>query len=881
MSSAAQKQPGGTESLTPSAVNHILMELLIYFGRAVVVFYPVYLTGYLGLSISWILLCMLMFTWWQKNRRWKDVRIDSAIDLVDNEANIISSELKKSLQMASWINFTDVEKVQWMNKVLEQAWPFFGMYMEKLLRENIQPTVRISNSALKMFTFTKIHFGHKPLRITGMRAYTHEVDQREVILDMNIDYDSDVDIDADVNAAIKVGIKGLKFRGMLRVVLEPLISQAPLVGGVTFFFIRRPTLQINWTGMTNLLDSPAFSSLSEEAIIDIIASLLVLPNRMCIPLIDQLKVDQMRFPLPRGVVRVHVLEARDLVAKDTYMMGMVKGKSDPYVTLRVGNRLFKTKTIKENLHPKWNEVYEFVIHEAPGQELEIELYDEDRDKDDFLGRYNLDFGEVKREKEMDQWFPLENIPHGEIHLKLQWLALSTDPSLLNESNAGLSCAMVAVYLDNASNLPKDQKELTVHQKHGKHNKEARLTKKNLGPNSYVEFTLDKDVQKSKVAYLSKNPVWEQGFNFFVQNVKTQQLTLQVKDQEKKSVLGSLNIPIYRLYTISSMCLDQNFLLERSGPNSQIKLKVTLRILTEERPPPKIPVSSPSNVKQQNQQVKAGGNAAATATATKATAATATAATATAATATATKATAATPAAFTAAAAPAAAAATSVPSNGAPAASSPGLPGVPLDGTNKAASPQPRRNSFLASETSKPSNLNMRRYDSHSLLSENSIASSRFDLTDGASFPQAIRDHQGSFGEINLTVRYATMRNKLMVLVHSCRDLFPCSDSGTDSYVRIYLLPDVSWRHRKKTHVKKKTVKPVFEEKFEFDVPLEEAQTRQLDVSVKNNKMFRKRERPDIGMLMLDLSQIDLVKGTSDWFELTIPGLSRSTRQSHF
>lgn len=42
-----------------------------------------------------------------------------------------------------------------------------------------------------------------------------------------------------------------------------------------------------------------FSSLSEETIMDIIASLMVLPNRMCIPLIDQVKVDQMRFPLPR------------------------------------------------------------------------------------------------------------------------------------------------------------------------------------------------------------------------------------------------------------------------------------------------------------------------------------------------------------------------------------------------------------------------------------------------------------------------------------------------------------------------------------------------------------------------------------------------------
>lgn len=61
---------------------------------------------------------------------------------------------------------------------------------------------------------------------------------------------------------------------------------------------------------------------------------------------------------PQGVVRVHLLEATDLVAKDTYMMGLVKGKSDPYATIRVGNHSFKSKTIKENLHPKWNEVYE-------------------------------------------------------------------------------------------------------------------------------------------------------------------------------------------------------------------------------------------------------------------------------------------------------------------------------------------------------------------------------------------------------------------------------------------------------------------------------------------------------------------------------------------
>lgn len=79
--------------------------------------------------------------------------------------------------------------------------------------------------------------------------------------------------------------------------------------------------------------------------------------------------------------------------------------------LQIGNQLFQSKTVKESLHPKWNEVYEVrgdtppppsdltvtlfhnlllwsqaLVYEHSGQHLEIELFDEDPDKDDFLGR---------------------------------------------------------------------------------------------------------------------------------------------------------------------------------------------------------------------------------------------------------------------------------------------------------------------------------------------------------------------------------------------------------------------------------------------------------------------------------------------------------------
>lgn len=31
-----------------------------------------------------------------------------------------------------------------------------------------------------------------------------------------------------------------------------------------------------------------------------------------------------------------------------------------------------------------------------------------------------------------QWFPLDGVPHGEVHLKLQWYALKDDPNLPTE-----------------------------------------------------------------------------------------------------------------------------------------------------------------------------------------------------------------------------------------------------------------------------------------------------------------------------------------------------------------------------------------------------------------------------------------------------------------
>lgn len=110
-----------------------------------------------------------------------------------------------------------------------------------------------------------------------------------------------------------------------------------------------------------------------------------------------------------------------------------------------------------------------LVYEHPGQELEIELFDEDPDKDDFLGSLMIDLTEVEKERLLDEWFTLDEVCKGKLHLKLEWLTLMPDTSALDKvltdiradkspANDGLSSSLLILYLDSARNLPSNPLE---------------------------------------------------------------------------------------------------------------------------------------------------------------------------------------------------------------------------------------------------------------------------------------------------------------------------------------------------------------------------------------------------------------------------------------
>ncbi|KAJ8336606.1 hypothetical protein SKAU_G00378260 [Synaphobranchus kaupii] len=801
-------------------------QMWIKFGKTFAILFPIYVLGYFEFSFSWILIGLAAFFWWRKNRGNKDDRISRALAFLDEEERTARQSVTTS-ELPPWVHFPDVERVEWLNKTVKQMWPYICQFVDKLFRETIEPAVKGANPHLSSFCFSKIDMGDKPLRVNGVKVYTENVDKRQIIMDLQISFVGNTEIDCDIKKYYcRAGIKSIQLHGVMRVIMDPLLGDMPLIGAISVFFLKKPLLDINWTGLTNMLDIPGLNGLCDNLIQDIIYSYLVLPNRITIPLVGEVQLAQLRFPIPKGVLRIHFLEAQDLEGKDKFLGGLIKGKSDPYGVIQIGNELFQTKTVKESTHPKWNEVYEAMVYEQSGLHLEIELFDEDPDKDDFLGSLMIDVAELHKEQKVDEWFVLEEVSTGKLHLKLEWLSLLSTPEKLDQAlmsikagkgqaNDGLSSAVLVVYLDSARNLPSGKKVSS-------------------DPSPFVQFTVGHKVYESKTRYKSNEPVWEEAFTFLIHNPKSQELEVEVKDEKHECSLGTLVMPLSRLLEAEEMTLNQRFPLNNSAPSSTLKMKIALRVLCLEKAGQS---DQPSSVQVRKASATASnpGNASAGPSVSDAP-----------------------DPAF------------DPPLSSAPSTYSlhhPGEgphPGSPmrLADSNLAISGSQQHLGYkestpsIASDLSNPLATQELQQRLHQL--QNGSAPSHFPL-----------------GEIQLTIRHSSQRNKLIVVIHGCRNLISFTDSGSDPYVRLYLLPDKRRSGRRKTSTLKKNLNPVYDQTFEFSVSIIELHRRTLDVAVKNGGGLLSKHKGLLGKVLVDLTYEDISKGWTQWFDLTEDGLRRT------
>ena len=457
-------------------------------------------------------------------------------------------------------HLSDKENAVWLNEIISRSWSAIEGLTRNILMETVEPELQqMLPVSLKSLHFEKFELGNKPPYIGNIISYSCQKNSRpsEFMMDVDVFYHGDAQVKFTVKN-VKMGITDFQIHGTLRIILKPLLHCEPIVGGVTVFFLKRPQIAFNLTNLLNLLEFPGLKKTLRQIVSDVIAKNVVLPNRIAIPLAGVVDPSDLQYPIPEGVLRVHLVEARGLVDSDSSLIG--SGSTDPYAVLEVGAQTFRTTRKKNDSSPVWQETFEAFVDNCEGQELHICLYDHDiASKDTKIGEVNFKICSVVEVGALDIWMPLEKTKQGRVHLKLDWYTLSSDPTHFRDSKAPESVAVLIVKLINVANLPSRKKSI--------------LARKIHCAVSVGETTL------SSTCTTGEELTWKQSLRFLLTDPHEE---ARIEVLEGDGPLGFMVFSAMKLTEYQDMTLRDSFPLQspdgESGNGGFIKCKFVLRAL---------------------------------------------------------------------------------------------------------------------------------------------------------------------------------------------------------------------------------------------------------------------------------------------------------------
>lgn len=193
-------------------------------------------------------------------------------------------------------------------QIIHQVWPNANHFARDLVHDVIEPKVATALAEYKMsgFKFDRILLGTIPPRIGGVKVYDKNVARNEIIMDLDLFYASDCDITFQL-AGMRGGIKDFQIHGMLRVIMKPLITKIPLVGGLQIFFLNNPNIDFNLVGVVDLLDMPGLSDMLRRIITEQIGAIMVLPNKLPIALSNEVPSVALKMPEPEVLLLIMYL----------------------------------------------------------------------------------------------------------------------------------------------------------------------------------------------------------------------------------------------------------------------------------------------------------------------------------------------------------------------------------------------------------------------------------------------------------------------------------------------------------------------------------------------------------------------------------------------
>jgi Ca2+-dependent lipid-binding protein len=460
---------------------------------------------------------------------------------------------------------TDVESLEWINSFLVKFWPIYAPHICETIVASVDQVLSTSTPAfldsIRMKFFT---LGTKPPRLEHVKTYP-KADDDIVLMDWKFSFTPGDRMDMTARQlkekinpkiilAIKIGVgpitkeldvivEDFACSGLMRVKIK-LQQEFPHIEKVEICFLGKPDIDYVCKplgGETLGFDInfiPGLESFILEMIHGNLAPIMYDPNVFPIEIAKMLAgnpVDQ-----AIGVVAVTIHGASGL--KNPEPLG---GSTDPYCVVSLNNRdeLGKTKTIKSNSNPRWNETI-FVIVSSFTDALTLSVFD---------------FNEFRKDKELGTAnFALDRLEHVNDHenLSLDILANGKVRGVIS-ADIRFFPILEGLKLADGKQEPPPESNTGI----------ARFTveqAKELGGksiigqfNPYAVLLLNgREVHTSKKLKGTSNPIWpDAAKEFLITDRRTAKLGLVVKDD--RGIAGDQVLGTYQLKMEDMMqMLDQ-------------------------------------------------------------------------------------------------------------------------------------------------------------------------------------------------------------------------------------------------------------------------------------------------------------------------------------
>ncbi|GLT77142.1 hypothetical protein SLA2020_487540 [Shorea laevis] len=474
----------------------------------------------------------------------------------------------------SWVVFSQLQKLTWLNQELDKIWPYVNEAASELIRSSVEPILeQYTPAVLQSLKFSTLTLGTVAPQFTGVTIIEDESDAGGITMELELQWDGNPNIVLDINTrigvALPVQVKDIGFTGVFRLVFKPLVDAFPGFGAISYSLRKKKQLDFTLKVIGGDLSSiPGISDAIEETIRDAIEDSITWPVRKIIPILPGDYSDLELKPV--GTLDVKLVQAKDLTNKDLI------GKSDPYAELFVRplrDRIKRSKTINNQLNPIWNEHFEFIVEDESTQHLTVRVFDnEGVQASELIGCAQVALKDLEPGKVKDIWLKLvkdlevqrDNKNRGEVHLELLFIPSGTDSNILNPFNADFRLTSLEKTLKNGMDGTAEAAELARTTVQRKKEVIVRgvisvtvMAAENLPAvdfmgkaDPYVVLVMKKSGTKVKTRVVNDtlNPVWNQTFDFVVEDALHEMLILEVWDHDtfKKEKIGKCIMTLTRV-----------------------------------------------------------------------------------------------------------------------------------------------------------------------------------------------------------------------------------------------------------------------------------------------------------------------------------------------